>query len=316
MANTDLNLIVIFNAIMQEQSVTLAAGRLAMTQPSVSNAVSRMRHAWKDPLFVKQGRGIRPTPFAQTLWQNVAIPLHLIQSATAQQVFDIKNEKRTFRIASTDWMTDFFWLPLRKIIENEAPGIDIHAVPYKVNGERLLLDADVDMVLDYFEGTSSRVTSKHLFNNQFVCAMRPSNPLANQVLDVTRFTQAEHLLMSLSGEARGGIDTLLEQKGLTRRIAMTVNHCYNLAKILENSNLITTIPLPIILSSVESGQLVVRQLPFDIDPAPISMSWHNRNDRDPALLWLRQKIMTVLEGSLLPILNRVEKASYKFKGTK
>ena len=311
MANTDLNLIVIFNAIMQEQSVTLAAGRLAMTQPSVSNAVSRMRHAWKDPLFVKQGRGIRPTPFAQTLWQTIEKPLHLIEAATSHQVFDIKNEKRTFRIASTDWMTDLFWLPLRKVIENEAPGIDIHAVPYKVNGEPLLLDAEVDMVLDYFEGTSSRVTSEHLFDNHFVCAMRPSHPLANQVLDLTRFAQAEHLLMSLSGEAKGGVDNILAQQGLTRRIAMTVNHCYNLAKILADSDLITTIPLPILLNSVESGQLIVRKLPFDIDPAPISMSWHNRNDRDPALLWLRQKIMTVLKSNLLPILARLEQANFK-----
>jgi len=303
---TDLKLIVIFDAIMQEQSITLAAQRLAMTQPSVSNALSRMRHMWKDPLFVKQGRGIRPTPYAQKLWQDIEAPLHQIRSATDQQAFDISTIQRTFRIASTDWMADLFWLPLREIIEQQAPGINIHAVPYKVNGQRLLLEADVDMVLDYFEGNSERVTSQLLFENHFVCAMRTGHPLANKTLDITTFAQAEHLLMSLSGEAKGSVDAILQTQGLSRRISMTVNHCYNLPKILESTDLITSIPLPVILSSVNSGKLVARKLPFSIEPGPISMSWHSRNDRDPALTWLRKAIKEILKTTIFP---RIQKLS-------
>lgn len=305
MANTDLNLIVIFDAIMQEQSITLAAQRLSMTQPSVSNALSRMRHVWRDPLFIKHGRGIRPTPYAQKLWQDIEQPLHKIRLATDIQAFDIKNIKRTFRIASTDWMADLFWLPLRQIIEQQAPGINIHAVPYKVDGERLLLEADVDMVLDYFEGNSDRVHSQLLFDNHFVCAMRAQHPLANAPLDIASFAQAEHLLMSLSGEAKGSVDNILKKKGLSRRISMTVNHCYNLPKILESTDLITSIPLPIILNSVKSGQLVVRKLPFLIEPGPISMSWHSRNNRDPALLWLREQILEVLNSTILPSIEKL-----------
>jgi len=81
---------------------------------------------------------------------------------------------------------------------------------------------------------------------------------------------------------------------------MTVNHCYNLPKLLESTNLITTIPLPVILDSVKSGRLVVCKLPFDIAPGPISMSWHLRNDRDPALQWLRAKVLEVLQVHLNP----------------
>jgi len=305
MANVDLNLMVIFDAIMQEQSITLAAQRLSMTQPSVSNAVSRMRHVWQDPLFVKQGRGIRPTPFAETMWRDIEAPLHSIKNATQQQLFDIRGIKRTFRIALTDWMVDIFWLPLRQRIEEQAPDINIHAVPYAVNGERLLLDADVDMVLDYYEGSNERVKTQWLFDNHFVCVMRPEHPLVNQTLDLTTFAQAEHLLMSLSGDASGGVDTILSKHGLERRIAMTVNHCYNLPKLLENSDLITTIPLPVILDSVKSGRLVVRKLPFDLAPGPISMSWHLRNDRDPALLWLRKQVLAVLQTDLHPRLESV-----------
>jgi DNA-binding transcriptional LysR family regulator len=294
MANTDLNLMVIFDAIMQEHSITAAAARLAMTQPSVSNAVSRMRHAWKDPLFVKQGRGIRPTPFADTLWRDICGPLESIRVASEPQVFDAATLQRTFRIAVTDWMADLFWLPLRQLIEAEAPGVNIHAVPYTVNGEDLLLNADVDMVLDYFEGTSSKIQSQHLFDNHFVCAMRPHHPMADQDLDLECFAAAEHLFLSLSGNALGGVDTLLHQQGLSRRIAMTVNHCYNIPKLLINTNMITTIPLPIIIESVDKGDLVVKKLPFEIAPGPISMSWHIRNQRDLEISWLREKILTVL----------------------
>jgi DNA-binding transcriptional LysR family regulator len=305
MANIDLNLIVIFDAIMQEQSITLAAQRLSLTLPSVSNALLRMGHVWKDPLFIKHGRGIRPTSCAQKLWKNIEQPLHKMRSATDLQSFNIKKIQRTFRIASTDWMADLFWLPLRQIIEQQAPGINIHAVPYKVDGARLLLEADVDMVLDYFEGNSERINSQLLFDNHVVCAMRAHHPLASTPLDLTNFAQAEHLVMSLPGEANGSVDSILKKKGLSRRISMTENHCDNLPKILESTDLITCIPLPIILNSVKSGKLIVRKLPFSIQPGPISMSWHSQNDRDPALLWLREKILEILNTTFLPSLEKL-----------
>ena len=120
MATVDLNLMVIFDAIMQESSISVAAERLSMTQPSVSNAVSRMRHAWQDPLFVKQGRGIRPTPYAVELWKTIGEPLESIRIATERDEFNPATLKRTFRIATTDWMADLFWLPLKQRIELEA----------------------------------------------------------------------------------------------------------------------------------------------------------------------------------------------------
>ncbi|CAA0109494.1 Nodulation protein D 2 [BD1-7 clade bacterium] len=298
MAQPDLNLMVIFDAIMQEQSITAAAHRLSMTQPSVSNAVSRMRHLWQDPMFIKNGRGVRPTPFAYSLWRRISEPLATIKSASQRPEFDITNDKRTFRIAATDWMVDIFWLPLRKRLEAQAPKINLHAVPYAVNGEQLLLDADVDLVLDFFEGKDSRVETQWLFDNRFVCAMRPDHPLATTDLDINTYADAEHLLFSLSGDALGDVDKLLQQQGLSRRIAMTVNHGYGLQKLLASTDLITTIPAPIIFDSVNNGQLITRSPPVNITPAPISMSWHTRMKRDTTLLWLRTQILDVLQAEL------------------
>lgn len=294
MANTDLNLLVIFDTIMQEQSITLAAERMSMTQPSVSNAVSRMRHIWGDPLFVKNGRGIKPTPFAENLWLEINEPLHRIRSANTPEQFDPSQLKTTFRIALTDWMADIFWLPLRRIIEEQAPGVNVHAVPYTVNGEALLLSADVDLVLDYYEGSSNKIQSQHLFDNHFVCAMRPNHPLANEALTIDNFSRAEHLLFSLSGEAFASVDRILQQQNLNRRIAMTVNHCYHIPKLLMHTDMITTIPLPLILESVEEDKLIIKKLPFHLAPAPISMTWHHRQQRSAKAKWLREVIIRVL----------------------
>ena len=298
MANLDLNLLVIFEAIMQERSITGAAQRLFMTQPSVSNAVTRMRHAWGDPLFVKEGRGIKPTPYADALWQQVSGSLNTIRHATEKEPFNVANTQRTFRIALTDWMADLFWLPLRKLIETQAPGLNIHAVPYAVNAEQLLLDAEVDLVLDYYAGSNPHVKSQWIFDNHFVCAMGAQNPLANQDLNLEKFIQAEHLLMSLSGKAFGSVDAELKKQGTKRRIAMTVNHFSNITKILQGTNLITTIPLPIIYNSVNEGKLVITPPPIDIAPGPISMTWHKRHDQDQAMLWLKGKILQILKEDL------------------
>jgi DNA-binding transcriptional LysR family regulator len=298
MANLDLNLLVIFEAIMQEQSITAAAQRLYMTQPSVSNAVTRMRHAWGDPLFVKEGRGIKPTPYAQNLWQQISGSLTTIRQATQKESFNVARTERTFRIALTDWMADIFWLPIRKLIEQEAPGLNIHAVPYAVNAEQLLLDAEVDLVLDYYAGSSPHVKTQWIFDNHFVCAMGAQNPLANKDLSLEEFINAEHLLMSLSGKAYGSVDEALKKQNAQRRIAMTVNHFSNIPKILQGTNLITTIPLPIIFNSVNDGKLVISDPPIEISPGPISMTWHNRLDQDQAMLWLRDKIQQVIKEDL------------------
>ncbi len=297
MSKTDLNLIVIFDAIMKEQSVTAAADRLAMTQPSVSNAVSRMRHHWKDPLFVKQGRGVRPTPYAEKLWQQVSAPLTDIRQAVSPSQFVPMYAKRRFRVALTDGMSGMLWLPLRQHIEEHATGIDIHAVPYKADGEALLLNADVDLVLDYYPGTSALIHSEWMLDNHFVCVMRPEHQLANQSLTLGRFIDQDHLFVSLTGDAIGIVDKLLTKQDKRRRIAMTVNSFAGAVEIIRGSNLVTVLPYPVVANSVGRGELVVKKVPLQVPPAPISMAWHTRNQQDPGLTWLRgvfHKLITEL----------------------
>jgi len=295
MAKVDLNLLVIFDAIMQEQSISIAAERLAMTQPSVSNAVSRMRHVWRDPLFIKAGRGIKPTHYAVELWQQVSESLHTISQAINPENFSPKTAKRCFRIALTDGMASLLWLDLRKIIEKTAPKIDIHAVPYTMNATNLLQNADVDLITDYIPDTGNNCQRQFLCNNYFVAVMSPRHKLANNPISLTQFVEAEHLLVSLSGDASGTVDNKLSELKLTRRIAMTVNSFANATDLLKESSLISVLPYAIIANELESGTLVAKPLPFDLAPVEISMGWHRRNDRDLGLQWLRTTIHKIIE---------------------
>jgi len=294
MTKVDLNLLVIFDAIMQEQSISAAAERLAMTQPSVSNAVARMRHVWGDPLFVKAGRGIKPTVYAVSLWQQVSGSLHTISKAVSPEKFTAKTAKRCFRVALTDGMASLLWLDIRKRLEQKAPNIDVHAVPYIMNAESLLLNAEVDLITDYVPQLDNNFHRQFLCNNYFVAVMSAKHPLASKTLSLAQFIKAQHLLVSLSGDASGAVDDKLAELKLTRRIAMTVNSFANATYLLKDSSLISVLPYAIIANEIKSGSLIAKSLPFHLAPAEISMAWHNRNDHDLGLRWLRVMIQEII----------------------
>lgn len=290
----ELNLLVIFDTIMTEKSITRAAERLSMTQPSVSNAVARMRANWKDDLFVKDGRNIQPTSYAINLWEQVRTPLQNLSEAIEPGAFNPQTAKRTFRVAVADIAVDTSWLEMRQLFEKEAPGINLHAVPYTiVNTEKVLEDADVDLVLSAKTPINGRILSAHLFDSSHYCVMRKDHPLAKANLAIEEFAAADHLLVSLSGDSTGPTDQALQQLGLRRRVAMTVNHFASAAPIIMDSNLISVLPAGAIYEHISSGKLSIARPPIDIPPVQVSMLWHKRQDNDAGLKWLRYHLKRI-----------------------
>lgn len=298
MRNQELNLLSVFDAIMTEGSITRAADRLAMTQPAVSNAVSRMRIAWKDELFVKDGRNIQPTLHAQNLWAQIREPLKQLGEAVDPSTFDPATAKRTYRVCGADLAINTAWKPLRKMIESDAPNINVYAFPYTiVNGEQMLNDAEVDVVIGTFGLTSSSITSQFLFNSKYVCAMRPGHPLAKANLSLEEFAAADHLLVSLSGDTVGFTDQALAQHGLKRRIAMTVNHFSIIVPLVAESDLITVVPSLAIENEIFRGELAVTRPPVDIPTNQLSCYWHRRQEKDPGLIWFRERLSSILRNT-------------------
>ena len=290
----ELKLLVIFDVIMTEKSMTLAAERLSMTQPAVSNAVSRMRVLWKDKLFVPDGRRIQPTTYANNLWEKVRDSLHNINQAIKPEEFEAINAKRTFRVALPDIALDALWLSLRKLFEKEAPGLNLHAVPYTIAQTKPMLDsADVDLVIGQSNRSLENICTEHLFDTSYVCVMRKDHPLTKRRLSVEEFSLADHLLVSLSGDVSSPTDQALRQLGLTRRIAFTVNSFSSAIPIIKESDLIAILPTDLIHNYLAGGELALAHPPLDIPQSSISMLWHTRQSADVGLIWLRKHIKQI-----------------------
>lgn len=292
MRSHDLNLLMIFDAIMTEGAITRAADRLSMTQPAVSNALSRMRTAWKDELFVKDGRGIQPTSFATNLWSQIQEPLGQLEVAVSPSDFDPATAKRTFRISATDSIVAMVWGPLRKVIESEAPGINIHAIPsYDMETDKVLKDAEAELTFSKYHQPDAVIRTEHVLDPSWVVVMRPDHPLAKAQLTLEDFIAADHLLVSVTGDVTGPTDQVLANMGLKRRIAMSVNQFYNATPLLKESNLICVAPSLVVEKEIFSGELAVFETPVEIKSLPISVMWHKRQDLDPGLQWLRKLVV-------------------------
>jgi len=291
----ELKMLVIFDAIMTEGSITRAAQQLSMSQPAVSNAVASMRIRWKDELFVADGRNIQPTTYAQNLWAKVRDSIHTLNHAVEPNDFDPKTAKRTFRIALPDIVLDALWLDMRKLFEQEAPGLNLYAVPYTIGcTEQILNDADVDLVIGQSNRSLKNICTDHLFDTSYVCAMRKNHPLDKQDLSAAEFAGADHLLVSLSGDHASPADQALAQIGLKRRVAFTVNHFSSAAAIIEGSDLIAVLPTDLMYQSIGCDALSIVTVPVKVPHSSISMLWHIRQSSDEGLIWLRDRIKTIL----------------------
>ena len=296
MKSQELTLLQVFDAIMTEGSVTQAGHRLAMSQPAVSNAIARMRDIWKDPVFVKKGRQIEPTAFAQSLWAQVRDPMQQLAPALESRGFDPAQSHRQFRIAIADLSVDLYWLPFSCQVAEQAPHIDLYAVPYTRMGViEQLREARIDIGLGPLNQHDRSLRSIPLYQNSYKLVMRKSHPLAGKPITMDDFLAAKHLLVSQSGDPRGNVDQALQRLEKRRRVAMTVNHFSAVPKLLSHSDLIAVVPQMVAGGTHFRSELWITDPPLSIEPSPIYLVWHTRLDRDPGLIWLRDLLENVVQ---------------------
>jgi DNA-binding transcriptional LysR family regulator len=295
----DLNLLRVFDAVMTEQNLTRAANRLAMTQPAVSNAVKRLRDALGDELLIRTAHGVKPTARAESLWPAVRRALAELEEAVAPRTFELAQAHATFRMAMADATAGLLLPPLVRLIENEAPGIDIRMVPLTTREPRpMLLRGDIDLAIGFFPGvvaqlqgsTETPVRHERLYAGEYVCVMRKEHPLADKELTLDLYCEANHLLVSFSGRARGLVDDALVNLNRERRILLTVNQFFTACKVVAASNLLMVIPRHLIDATGMSSQLIQRALPLKLPEVHIDMLWHERDARSPGHRWLREQL--------------------------
>ena len=294
----DLNLLRAFDAVLQERSVTGAAARLRLTQPAVSNALSRLRALFGDPLFVRTPAGMDATPFARELGEPVRQALALLEAALAHGPgFDPATATRAFRFYMSDLGQIEFLPPLIERVQRVAPGVRLEAVAMEVEdiGDSLAAGA-LDLAVGFLPGLGPPVRRKQLFRDPYVCLMRSDHPRIGKTLTRKTFTEASHALVSYRGGHRV-IEEALERAGLARRIALRVPHFTVVPMVLERTDLILTLPARVARVFEQRGNFKALPPPVPIPPADVGVHWHERFDADPGNRWLREQLLELFTDS-------------------
>ncbi len=292
----DLNLLVIFDALMAERNVTRAAQRIGLSQPAFSNALSRLRHYLKDELFVRGTEGMLPTPRALELAPQIHAALSSIEIALDPLKFDPAIAERTFTIDTNDYIVTTSMPPLMRRLAVEGPGIDIRIVPPNGKAFDRLDTREIDFAVGVFGEIPDRIGVEIIDDNVFCCMMRPDHPLARGKLDLKRYASAKHLLITPRGDPSGFVDDALVEHGLTRRIALTVNHFTVAPSIIANSDLIVTLPKRVADLYAPLFDLKLRAAPISTQSkfSTIELIWHKRLGQHPAYQWFRELFKSII----------------------
>ncbi len=283
----DLNLLITLDVLLAEGSVARAAQRLRLSPSAMSRALARLRAATGDPLLVRAGRGLVPTPRALQLREQVS---QLVQEAHAvlrpAHSLDLGAVVRTFTLRTSEEFVERFGPALLARIAQEAPGVRLRFVHKSDKHSALLREGGVDLETGVVDvGASPEVLTQALFRDRLVGVVREGHPLSRGPLSAARFAQGQHVYVSRRGQDRGQIDDALEAQGLVRQVSIVVAGFNTAIALARSTDLIASVPERYI--SVPPRGLHCFELPVTLPPFTVAMLWHPRQDADLAHRWLR-----------------------------
>lgn len=301
MNSIDIRLLSVFEEIYKTRSVTAAAAALDLGQPAVSVALSKLRHQFGDPLFVRTSKGMEPTPFGEGLVRPVRAALESLDQVMGHSnVFDPAHSSRTFRICMTD-ISQLVLLPkLWEMLRRQAPNIHIEILPLTTDIARLLESGEADLALGFMPQLEAGFYQNQLFTQNFICMVSANHPRIQHELTLHHFASEDHAVISSSGSAPLLIDQEITRLGLKRRITLKIPNFISAALVVEHTDLIITIPER--LGDVLHGRGALRSfpVPFQLPQYEVKQHWHERYHNDPGTQWLRRLITELLSSSRAP----------------
>jgi DNA-binding transcriptional LysR family regulator len=307
--NFDLNLLLVFNQLLLDRSVSVAAEKLGITQPAVSNALKRLRTALKDDLFLRTSRGMEPTPYAQHLAEPVLYALNALQSVLTQRdSFDPLTSTRTFHLAMTDIGEIYFMPPLMERLSVLAPGIRI--ATQRPNSGDLRSDMEsgtVDLALGLHPNLQTGFFQRRLFRQRYVCVYRNGHPTARNPMTLAQFSALDHVGVVAANTGHSEIDMLLDRAGVQRHVRLSVPHFVAVGHILQSTDLIATLPERFAQRCKAPFDLMITPHPVPLPEIAITLFWHVKYHRDPANLWLRQLVVDLFADSQVSSRKKGEK---------
>jgi DNA-binding transcriptional LysR family regulator len=293
MATPDLNLLVTLDVLLAEGSVARAAARLRLSPSAMSRALARLRATTGDPLLVRAGRGLVPTPRALELRERVG---QLVQDGAAvlrpAETLDLKQLVRTFTLRTREGFVESFGPNLIARVGRQAPGVRLRFVPKPDKDSASLRDGTVDLETGVVgDTTGPEVRAQGLFGDRLIGVVRKRHPLAKGRITPQRYAAGRHIAVSRRGLDRGPIDEALKPLGLEREIVTFVDSFSATLALARASDLIASVP------ERHTGNLRTGMhsfpLPVSMPEFTISLLWHPRLDADPAHRWLRGCIRDV-----------------------
>jgi DNA-binding transcriptional LysR family regulator len=296
LASFDLNLLVAFDALMDERNVTRAGNKIGLSQPAMSAVLKRLRTVTQDELFERSGDGMRPTARAIELAGPIRQALQQIQATLDPGPFDPGRTKRTFRIATNDLGAALMLPPLSEKLKMWSDGIDFEFL--YVDGDRaleLLQSGIADVAIGPYNNKYDQLHSALLYEAPFACALRVDHPLANQPMTLETFAQTPQIVVAQRGDPAPKIDQVLAEAGLKRRVAFTLPHYLAVPFLLARTDLIAVIPTKLVERFGTTEKIRVADAPFARLTIKTTLLWTNGANNNSANTWLRGEIIKIAE---------------------
>ncbi|WP_151448685.1 LysR family transcriptional regulator [Lacisediminimonas profundi] len=288
----DLNLLVVFDQLIHEKRVSAVAVKLGLTQPAVSNALSRLRKMLGDDLFLRTSRGMEPTPYASRLAEPIAYALGTIRDTlNLRSDFNPATSTRKFTLAVTD-IGEIYLLPrLMTELARIAPGVTISTVRGTTANLRDEIEAGhVDLAIGLLPQLKSGYFQRRLFRQRYVCMFRKGHALDKGKITAAEFAEAQHVVVVAEGTGHAKVDESIQRKKITRNIVLTVPHFVAVGHILSTTDMVATVPERYASACIEPFGLRYVPHPLPLPEIGINLFWHAKFHKEPDNQWLRSLI--------------------------
>ncbi|TRA95273.1 MULTISPECIES: LysR substrate-binding domain-containing protein [Rhizobium/Agrobacterium group] len=285
----DLNLLPVFLALMEERSVTRAANRLGITQPALSNSLNRLRDMLKDPLFIRERYGIKPTQLAEEITPTIEAALAQLDDLVVhQQDFNPASAERLLLIAPNSYVELVLMPALVARLREQAPGIKLRMTPFGNDlADTGVISGTTAIVLGRIIDPPDNLVVQHLMDDGLACIVRRDHPDVRDHLTRELYESLKHVNVLPPGRIRAGVFQALGQQNLKREVAVSVTHFLSVPEMIAVTDYCATLPRLICRNLEHDPRLKVIPAPVDLGTFPVEMAWHVRYRHDPAHRWLR-----------------------------
>lgn len=291
----DLNLLPVFLAVMEERSVTRAAQRLGITQPALSNALTRLRAMLMDPLFIRERYGMQPTQKAEELAPIIAAALASLDAAIlGQRDFDPEKSTQLVTLAPNSYVELVLVPAIVARLRERAPNMAVRLTPFGTDlAETGVISGSTAMVIGRVVEPPDNLVVQHVMDDGLACIVRRGHPTVDRKMTRKQYEQLKHVNVLPPGRLRVGLFQALEKQGLRRDVAVSVTHFLAVPEVVAVTDYCATLPAQICRKLASDKRLKVLPAPVDLGTFPVEIAWHVRYRDDPAHRWLRALVSDV-----------------------